>query len=204
MKPIIGIDFDNTIICYDNVFHTLALKYNLISPDFPKNKEKIRNFLRNINKEQEWTALQGEVYGKKMLEAQPFPGIKNFFKTVCEHEYKLSIVSHKTLYPYIGPKYNLHEAAYQWLEQNQFFSLIKREQVYLEPTKSEKCNRILANQCTHFIDDLPEFLLDQDFPKTVHKLWFAPQENETRKEYSSLIKYSSWNAISNYFFQADH
>ena len=34
---------------------------------------------------------------------------------------ELFIISHKTKTPYQGPKYNLHDAASNWLEKNLFF-----------------------------------------------------------------------------------
>jgi hypothetical protein len=36
--------------------------------------------------------------------------------------------------------------------------------VFLEPTKADKLTRIATLGCTHFIDDLPEFLSDPGFP----------------------------------------
>ena len=35
----IGVDFDNTIVCYDTLFHRLAVEEGLIPPDIPPRKE---------------------------------------------------------------------------------------------------------------------------------------------------------------------
>ena len=74
----------------------------------------------------------------------------------------LFIVSHKTLYPYNGPKYNLHNAANEWLNKNGFFDKaglnFSENDVYFEISKLNKIKRISLLDCTHFIDDLPEIL----------------------------------------------
>ena len=68
---ILGLDFDNTIVTYDKVFHKIALKKLLIEKTIPEDKIAIRNFLRESGREDEFTTLQGEVYGKYILEAEP-------------------------------------------------------------------------------------------------------------------------------------
>ena len=61
----IGIDFDNTIITYDNLFHKYALKLQLINESVAKNKQVIRDTIRKLpNGNDRWTELQGLVYGK--------------------------------------------------------------------------------------------------------------------------------------------
>ena len=47
----VGIDFDNTIVCYDEIFHRVALERELIPRDTPKNKESVRDYLRQVGKE---------------------------------------------------------------------------------------------------------------------------------------------------------
>ena len=39
----LGIDFDNTIVIYDELFYKVALERNLIPINFSKNKLKIMN-----------------------------------------------------------------------------------------------------------------------------------------------------------------
>ena len=78
---LIGVDFDNTIVCYDTLFHKIALEQNLIPADLPQTKTHVRDFLRQEGKEDLWTEMQGYVYGKRMIEdAPPFEGVKAFFK----------------------------------------------------------------------------------------------------------------------------
>ena len=61
----IGIDFDNTIACYDGVFHAAAVARGLIPAEIPTDKTSVRNHLRAIGREPDWTELQGYVYGAR-------------------------------------------------------------------------------------------------------------------------------------------
>ena len=63
---ILGIDFDNTIVKYDNLFHKIALEKGLIDTSAGKRKKEIRDYLRSRNKGGEFTLLQGEVYGLRI------------------------------------------------------------------------------------------------------------------------------------------
>ena len=71
---IIGFDFDNTIINYSKSFTKLAKLKNLVPEKINKDKISIRNYLRKNNIEDEWTILQGEVYGKREL--SPLVGLQ--------------------------------------------------------------------------------------------------------------------------------
>ena len=51
MPQRIGIDFDNTIVCYDDVFHEVAREQGLIPNDLPANKGAVRDHLRAIGRE---------------------------------------------------------------------------------------------------------------------------------------------------------
>ena len=117
----LGIDFDNTIIKYDELFHKIASEKNLIPPNLPKEKNVVRNFLRNNNIEDEWTLIQGEVYGDRIKEAIPFDGMLNTLQALRKQQISLNIISHKTREPYMGPKRDLHAAALSWLKMNHFF-----------------------------------------------------------------------------------
>jgi hypothetical protein len=197
----IGIDFDNTIVCYDTVFHTIALEERLIPETLQPGKAQVRDYLRGIGREEHWTELQGLVYGARMDNADPFPGVIDFFLFCRKNNLPVSIVSHKTRYPYRGPKYDLHHAAYQWLELYGFFDPGKisfsKKRVFFELTKYEKIHRIARLKCTHFIDDLPEFLSEPDFPSQVQRILFDP--NGLHPKLRFLENAVSWEKIKNYF-----
>lgn len=196
-KPIIGIDFDNTIVSYHDLFHTVALERRLIDVDFPKNKEKIRDYLRAINKENEWTQMQGIVYGSKMAAAKPFPGVIDFFRKIHESKIKIYIISHKTKYPYLGEKYDLHRAAAEWIK---CANLNVTATFFLESQRS-KLEKIRECRCTYFIDDLPEIFSHEFFPTNVGKILFSPEKKlpdcDTRV-------FSTWENIAHYLASLDY
>ena len=175
----IGIDFDNTIVVYNNLFYKIALEKKLIPAELPKNKIIIRDFLRNQNKDHEFTKLQSEVYGNRILDAEPAPNILQSLLKIKD-QFKLIIISHKTKYPYSGPKYNLHRAATAWLEKNNFMSTqglnLKYEDIYFEPTKEAKLDNINNSGCTYFIDDLPDILKNVD--KKINRVLYL--NNQTK------------------------
>jgi len=194
----IGIDFDNTIVCYDRVFHRVALEQGVIPADLPMTKERVRDHLRAVGQEPVWTAMQGYVYGQRMADVDPFPGVLEFLRACHDKGVDVFIVSHKTRTPYLGPAYDLHAAALGWMEHGGLFDPagigLPRERVFLEPTKKDKLARIGALGCTHFIDDLPEFLAEAEFPRGVERLLFAPAEPKFADP--SLTRCASWAEIS--------
>lgn len=192
----IGVDFDNTIVCYDALFHQVALEQGLIPATLPVNKSAVRDYLRAADQEDAWTAMQGYVYGLRMIaEADPYPGVRAFFAGCQAAGQPVCIISHKTQYPYLGERYDLHAAARAWLAQHEFDTRIgiQPAQVYLELTKAEKLQRIGQAGCTHFIDDLPEFLLEATFPAGVQRILFDP--NDIYPDQPDYWRATTWPAI---------
>src|SRR5579862_1715508 len=124
----IGIDFDNTIVSYDALFHKVACERDLIPPDTPVNKVAVRDHLRRIGKEELWTELQGYVYGARMDEALAYPGVIEFLSGAAAAGHELAIVSHKTRHPFLGPQYDLHAAARRWVERH-----LRQDEIALLP-----------------------------------------------------------------------
>ena len=202
MKPVIGIDFDNTIVQYDELFHRLARERQLIPADVPVNKELVRDYLRSENREDAWTELQGYVYGARMDESAAFPGVLQFFAEAVQRGFDIVIISHKTLHPYRGEPYNLHEAARHWLKTNGFFEASRigllPEKVFFEVTRAEKLERINQQKCTHFIDDLPEVLRETTFPPFTKRILFHPQGSEITGADDFFAVVSDWQQIADY------
>jgi hypothetical protein len=197
----IGIDFDNTIVCYDKIFYDIALEKSLVPKDTPTNKSGVRNFLRKSNREDIWTELQGYVYGARMLEADPFPGVCEFFRDCQRRDITIFIISHRTRYPFIGELHDLHESAYAWLRSYGFLGgdggLLASGCVFFELTKTAKLQRIDRTSCDFFIDDLPEFLSEADFPSLTKKILFDP--NGVYPE-NSYTRATSWEKVHQLFF----
>jgi hypothetical protein len=197
----IGIDFDNTLVRYDTVFHKYAIERGLIPIETPKDKYTIRQRIRELsNGEHYWTELQGLVYGVKMQEAKLAEGVDRFLKECRKRRIPVSIISHKTKFPVIGIQVDLREAAMDWMESNGFFSEygLSRGQVFFESTRAEKINRIITQGCSHFIDDLEEIFLEREFPEEVEKVLYAPGKKGNFP--GSIRIFDSWQSITDYFF----
>lgn len=197
----IGVDFDNTIVCYDALFHRVAREKNLIPDTVPVNKSDVRNYLRRVGNEEAWTEMQGYVYGFRMAEAAPYPGVIEFFQACRKAGIPISIISHKTRHPFRGESYDLHAAATAWLEQQGFFDSAKiglpRTEVFFELTKASKLKRIGSCGCTHFVDDLPEFLAEAAFPPGVLRILF--DSNELYGAEARFLRASAWSVIRELF-----
>lgn len=174
---ILGVDFDNTLVCYDGVFQKAAVEQGLIpASEKALTKEQLRGRLRAEGREDDWTRLQGFVYGPGMSQAKPFPGALDYLAARRAAGDSVCIVSHRTERPFLGPPYDLMAAARDWLEAHDFFNKagIDRAHAHFEITKQAKLARIGEEGCTHFIDDLPEFLGEPGFPLGVERLLFDP------------------------------
>lgn len=194
----IGLDFDNTLVRYDNLFHRLAVEKGFIDQSFPKNKLSIRNFFRENNIEREFTLLQGEVYGSRILEAEIADGMFETLMNFKSKNYSMVLISHKTKTPFLGPPYDLHKAAIDWLTEYNFFE--KRglnwdfNQVFFASTKIEKAELISQQKCSHYVDDLPEIL--DLLPTKVEKILYDPtQMHQLSSAQSTYKKVKHWSHI---------
>lgn len=197
----IGIDFDNTIVTYDDVFFKYAFDMGLISKDVKKKKQIIRDTIRKLpDGEAKWIELQAIVYGRYINEAKPAKGLKEFMQTCMEKSVSVSIISHKTEYPALGPRLNLRDAAITWLDAYGFFSefgLLMADAMFVG-TRDEKFGKIIERQCTHFIDDLIEVLAHDNFPKNVEGILYEPDFHENIPRY--INRFGDWSEIRKYFF----
>lgn len=194
----IGIDFDNTIVSYDEVFYKHALEENLIGPHVAMKKNAVRDAVRILpDGNTRWTELQGTVYGRFMPEASLMPGVERFLDQCRRHSVRVSVISHKTLFPFMGPRVNLHDAARRWLSENGFvtrFGLSENDIVF-EESLDGKLARIGQKGCDFFIDDLPEVLTHPAFPSGVQKILFG------RTAGPDIKGFGDWDEISEYFFR---
>jgi hypothetical protein len=191
----LGFDFDNTLISYDLLFHRVALDKGLIHKDLLKQKKAVRDYMRDMGAEDEWTRLQGEVYGGRILEAEPFIGMMPTIKVLAAKKIPMYIVSHKTKTPYLGEPWDLHSAARGWLKKHGFFNsdglAWSKGQVFFELTMQEKIERIVSLGCTHYVDDLPEIL--EMLPRHIVKILFTP--NQCIKIQDNWSYLSSWQDL---------
>jgi len=207
MSLVIGIDFDNTIINYDDVIYDAALRYGLISVDTPKNKKLIRDRIRSLaSGEEHWMRLQADVYGLRIGEARLSEGVSDFFYLCKVKNVKTYIVSHKTQYAkYDEDGIDLRVASLEWMEANNFFDAqglnLSSENVYFESTRQEKIQTIEKLGCTHFIDDLEEVFRESSFPEGMVKMLYSPTPSITVS--LGWKVFTNWQEITKYFFDGE-
>jgi len=199
---LIGVDFDNTIVRYDTIFHSIARERGLIPATVPVNKAAVRDYIRAADRESAWTEMQGHAYGPGIMEAEPFIGVWDFFRRCVAEGAEVRIVSHKTRYPYLGPKHDLHAFTRAWIEAQPVVAegvLNVETDVFLEATKADKLQRIGALQCDWFIDDLPEFLSESAFPTSARAILFDPEDQHAAAWRGDRA--TSWAAIAAAIFE---
>lgn len=204
----IGLDFDNTIIRYDEVFRQAAGQRGLLSPGFLGSKQRVRDAIRRLpDGELKWQALQGYVYGRGIEGAVLFPGVADFLRRARAQGDTVLIVSHKTEHGHFDPdKVNLRQAAMEWMEAQGFFTdqgfSMTPDNVHFASSRSEKLGRIAELKCDVFVDDLEEVLADPEFPGGVRRVLFSDRE-----ETSSDVPYHvcrDWRSVEEVVFLDRH
>jgi hypothetical protein len=204
----IGIDFDNTLAGYDEVFLSTARTMGLVGHAFCGGKSAIRDHLHRHGQHGDWLwqHLQGRVYGAEMAKAVLIEGAREFLIRCRNEQVQVFVVSHKTMYGHHDPaRVNLRDAALKWMTAQGFFAKsgfgLAREQVVFESTRKEKVAQIASLRCDIFIDDLEEVLLEPTFPPDVLRILFAPHEGGCS---DGILQCSSWAAISELVFDGVH
>ena len=189
----IGIDLDNTLADYRRPLEVLCAEHGLRGAH-PDPKLALRDYLRSAGREEEWTRLQGELYGPLMNHALLFEGANEFFSRCHLQGASCHIVSHRTRKPISGGDHDLHEAARLWLVRQGLSGIT----AYFEETKRQKIERIGALDLDVFIDDLPEILSDPHFPAGTRGILFDPGDRHT--DHVGYSRVQRWTAVQNAVF----
>ena len=195
----IGVDFDNTLVRYDDLFARVCRERGLIGDDIPVNKTAIRDHLRAVGREDDWTEVQGIVYGPRITEAEAFEGALDFLREAGGSGHEIYIISHKTRHPYRGEKHDLHEAAQNWLRTNGVIGAdggVAAGRALFHERKEEKIARIGEVGCDWFIDDLPEILGHELFPGNVRRILFDPGDAHANDELWFRVR--NWREIRDF------
>ena len=175
---IFGIDFDNTIVNYNLAFkkainqEKTKLGKKLKKGKF-NSKIQIKNYLLKNNNIDLWKRIQSKVYSEYIFQAYLNIEILKLLKYLDKKKIKFYIVSHKTVYPYIGKRTNLHLLSKKWLRLNLFNkknNFKKKYKSFFETTKKKKLYKINLLNITHFIDDLDGIL--NKLPSHINKIKF--------------------------------
>ena len=200
----IGIDFDNTIANYDEVFFSVFDSFGFELPVSITRKEDLKDWLKKTQNQSDliWQKIQGKVYGKFMNQAKLNNGVANFFLRAKKNSASIYIVSHKTLYGHFDEeKVNLRTEAMKWLEKKNFFDQrflsISENNVFFLKSREDKVKKINELGLDYFIDDLSEVYDEPLFPKNTYKILY----NKKNPDNVNIdYKTDSWNKISNKIF----
>ena len=198
----IGLDLDNTLICYDQAFLRVGKEEGILPASFEGNKVAVkRALLAERSDGYLWEALQGLVYGRRIDAAMLFDGVAEFIEMCRQRADAVAIVSHKTELAHHDPLLtDLRAAALQWMESNRFFDVsglgLERRNVYFEGTREDKVRRIRALECDLFVDDLADVLAHAEMPATCRKILFGSDPQ------SEFEQYASWHEVCDAVFPA--
>lgn len=196
---LIGLDFDNTIVCYDKAIALLAEEMFELPKGLPRSKLALRDYLRDAGREEEWTIFQGELYGPGMNYAQPYEEARETMGTLTKQGHELVIVSHRTRKPYKGNQYDLHLYARKWIRERLRgiggLGEEDKNNVFFLETRAEKIKQIRRLSCDAFVDDLPEVLIAQDFPEDTIPILFKPDKERHSQGENSYVIIKSWSAL---------
>jgi hypothetical protein len=185
---LVGVDFDNTIVNYDALFHRLAVERGQAPADLPTTKRRVKAALSP----EDWVLLQAAAYGDRIAEATAFPGAVEFFRHARKRGIECAIVSHKTERPLAGPDTDLRAAALGWMRAARIVGeLLGEDRVHFGATPAEKVEHVRRLGCTHFVDDHVDFLTEPDFPDGVVRILFDPAVEHARVP-AGLQRASSW------------
>jgi hypothetical protein len=204
---ICGIDFDNTIVTYDELLASIARERGLLNGADVQTKRGIRDHIRQLpDGEIEWQKCQALLYGSRIGEARLIEGVAAFVASCRERGIPVHIVSHKTEFSrYDTTGTNLRTAAMNWMAANRFFDsgglALDPANVYFAGTRAEKIGRIRELGCSHFIDDLEETFIGGDFPLQTVRILYEPGRQEPAPPGVALVR--TWQEIRDYFFSAN-
>lgn len=187
-----GIDLDNTIIDYDLVFKKVLIKKKINFDKRLKRKNAIKKYFHKKNMCDDFTILQGKVYGEFISEAKIFKGFKKFLNECIKKNIKVYIISHKSKYPILGKKILLRNKAKKFL-LNKGLLKNKIEKLIFCDTIKQKIKKINELKLNLFIDDL-EIILQKIKSKNTKKILFNSCSD-------NFISKSNWDQIRKYILK---
>jgi hypothetical protein len=177
---IVGLDFDNTLSCYDHVFAACARRRGWLPACERPTKASIRDHVRTLaGGDVNWQILQGEVYGPHMADAALSEGVEAFLTMLAARGIRCYVISHKTRHaPFDPTRTDLRAAALAWMREKRLLrggqGGLAPEHVFFEETRAAKIARIASLGCSHFVDDLAEVFQEPAFPREVTPILYAP------------------------------
>ena len=193
----IGLDFDNTLVCYDHIFALESNRLGIMPADWSGSKQELKDkLLSHPDGDRLWQTLQGRVYGPAMKRAVMYPGVAHFLMRSRLRGDDLFIVSHKTEFGHFdSTRTPLRQEALMWMESNGFFEQnrfgLVKGCVFFADTRCEKVEQIAHLNLDIFIDDLEEVFEEEAFPP-IKKVLF----NVKAKGRHHDLHCSNWSEIA--------
>jgi hypothetical protein len=201
----IGIDLDNTIADYDEIFFDIAREMEYIEADGSLGKSDVKDLiLHSSDGDLRWQKLQGQVYGRWMHRAKLFPGFLAFLWASIARGNNVYIISHKSMYGHFDvDRIPLRDRAFSWINNwlvdanlPDYFRL--NENIFFEETRKQKVERIDSVGCDLFIDDLNEVFLEPGFPAQTQKILFNKVVPQTH--IFEGARFNSWPEITKHIY----
>lgn len=178
---IIGFDLDNTIFDYSDAIALAAKEMFGVSFDDNVMRESAKSYIKKSFGESEWTRLQGLLYTRYVVNAKIDMCALNLIKEITEsgHHY-VEIVSHKTLYPIVGPKVDMRSVATQHFYEsiNKLSEKPLHIPIKFTETLDEKIKYINSYPFDIFVDDLLEVINQL---RIKYRIWFRPSTINTQE-----------------------
>ena len=198
----VGLDFDNTIARYDQAFAAAAVRRGWVDESRTQSKARVKAAVLSLEDgERRWMALQGEVYGRGIHEAQPFDGVGEFLRA-CRSDgtFEIFVVSHKTQFGHFDEQQvDLRQAAWSWMDRRGLFEEgIDRGNVFFEESRQDKVRRLAHLRCTIVVDDLLEVLTHPELPTDLHRWWFRHGQQGSAP--SGVREFRRWSELTEALF----
>uniref|UniRef100_UPI0040488FC1 hypothetical protein n=1 Tax=Algoriphagus sp. TaxID=1872435 RepID=UPI0040488FC1 len=189
----IGIDFDNTLVRYDVVFNSIAVKLGLKPGENPK--EAVKNYLISSQGNTTlWKETQALVYGDLIREATFLPDFVEFYDYIKSRNIEFFIVSYKTRFARLkGTKVSLHGAANLWIDHS--LSFLEKSNIFYETAVTKKVRRIASLDLDYYVDDLLTVLYHKDFPKSVRKVLMTYETASVAPKKKNLSIINNWTQM---------
>lgn len=196
---VVGIDFDNTLVNYDQIFSSEMTRLGIVKKGMESSKEALkRHFEAQGDGNLLWTRMQSEIYCRRLHESSIAEGALDAIRAILESGVAVRIISHKTQYPTVGFAVDLHHCAKRWINDFVIGRLSKLNNTSIKwifcPTVDEKWECVEQEGCDWFIDDLHSFLSDSRFPKDTTRVWYTNKVSSSQE----FQAFSKWTDIAQY------
>lgn len=188
----VGFDLDNTIFNYEPALEKLKADRPELERFNERSKVDFKSSIISTLGEDYWTELQGYLYTKYLDYVSIDPMFLAILNYLNSKGCRSTIVSHKTVFPFKGPKLNMREYALKRLKDFKIDTLIS-DGIHFFETKGEKVAYINDISPDIFVDDLVEILLA--LTPSIKRVHFTSDEVHTH-EFTERA--GSWEEIRSF------